>query len=263
MSKQWSGLNRNIKSQDNGVKLTKKQKKQLKLKRKEESQNVESNNIENIKNKVEATVLDSDFKTDKMGLHSEDKFLNTDNGLKKQFDRGCYFPLTVYVDTNTDLKSIATEVFSNLAEYETSLHVSSISNIDSVIHQNSQSKGDTESVFEAKTFHSKVQEVRDVDITESQKHFSSPVIGEGDTIFSETATKQQLTSTCKCDIDIMLTGLHTCGDLASTMLKLFVSNSDVKCLCSVGCCYHLLTEEFLQAKPSSGIHLDNLQVYFM
>ena len=235
----------------------------IKTEKKEESQNVVSNSIENIKNQVEATVLDSDFKTDRMVIYSESKFLDTSRCVEKQFESGCYIPVTLYVDTNTDLKSIATEVFSNLTEDETSLHVSNISKADSVIHQNSQSEGDLESVFEAKTCNSKVQEVKYIDVTESHKQFSSLVIGEGDTIFSETATKQQLTSTCKCDIDIMLTGLHTCGDLASTMLKLFVSNSDVKCLCSVGCCYHLLTEEFLQAKPSSGIHLDNLQVYFM
>lgn len=42
-----------------------------------------------------------------------------------------------------------------------------------------------------------------------------------------------------------LSGLHTCGNLASDSLKIFVNNSSVVCLCNIGCCYHLLKEEFI------------------
>lgn len=42
-----------------------------------------------------------------------------------------------------------------------------------------------------------------------------------------------------------LSGLHTCGDLAASCLKIFVENSKVLCVCNVGCCYHLLSEEFI------------------
>lgn len=42
-----------------------------------------------------------------------------------------------------------------------------------------------------------------------------------------------------------LSGLHTCGDLAASCLKIFVENSKVSCVCNVGCCYHLLSEEFI------------------
>lgn len=41
-----------------------------------------------------------------------------------------------------------------------------------------------------------------------------------------------------------LVGLHTCGNLASNSLKQFVRNDEIKLLCNVGCCYHLLYEEF-------------------
>ncbi|XP_050696122.1 protein split ends-like isoform X2 [Eriocheir sinensis] len=41
-----------------------------------------------------------------------------------------------------------------------------------------------------------------------------------------------------------LVGLHTCGNLASSSLRLFVSDPRVAFLCNVGCCYHLLEEEF-------------------
>lgn len=46
------------------------------------------------------------------------------------------------------------------------------------------------------------------------------------------------------DSDICLVGLHTCGNLASNSLKLFASTDRVKLLCNIGCCYHLIFEEF-------------------
>ncbi|KAJ8249971.1 hypothetical protein COCON_G00231870 [Conger conger] len=56
-----------------------------------------------------------------------------------------------------------------------------------------------------------------------------------------------------CDIithleDAMLVGLHTCGDLAPSTLRMFTAKPELKAVCSVGCCYHLLSEEF---EPSS------------
>lgn len=44
--------------------------------------------------------------------------------------------------------------------------------------------------------------------------------------------------------DICLVGLHTCGNLAANSLKQFVNYDHVKLVCNVGCCYHLLYEEF-------------------
>uniref|UniRef100_A0A8C8TIA0 Methyltransferase like 25 n=1 Tax=Peromyscus maniculatus bairdii TaxID=230844 RepID=A0A8C8TIA0_PERMB len=44
--------------------------------------------------------------------------------------------------------------------------------------------------------------------------------------------------------DCLVVGLHTCGDLAPNTLRIFASKSEVKGVCSVGCCYHLLSEEF-------------------
>lgn len=43
---------------------------------------------------------------------------------------------------------------------------------------------------------------------------------------------------------ICLTGLHTCGNLATTCLKLFHHQAHCKLLCNIGCCYHLLKEKF-------------------
>ncbi|XP_030640115.1 putative methyltransferase-like protein 25 [Chanos chanos] len=44
--------------------------------------------------------------------------------------------------------------------------------------------------------------------------------------------------------DAVLVGLHTCGDLAASTLRMFVAKRELNALCSVGCCYHLLSEEF-------------------
>ncbi|XP_064089296.1 probable methyltransferase-like protein 25 isoform X2 [Macrobrachium nipponense] len=43
-----------------------------------------------------------------------------------------------------------------------------------------------------------------------------------------------------------LVGLHTCGNLAPSSMKIFLSNPALAFLCNVGCCYHLMEEEFSQ-----------------
>lgn len=43
------------------------------------------------------------------------------------------------------------------------------------------------------------------------------------------------------DDGVILVGLHTCGDLAPTTLRLFHESPTVKAMVNVGCCYNLLT----------------------
>ncbi|XP_027342330.1 protein RRNAD1 isoform X2 [Abrus precatorius] len=43
----------------------------------------------------------------------------------------------------------------------------------------------------------------------------------------------------------VLAGLHACGDLSVTMLKTFLECKDVKAVVSIGCCYNLLSEEWI------------------
>ncbi len=40
-----------------------------------------------------------------------------------------------------------------------------------------------------------------------------------------------------------IVGLHACGDLTSTALRMFVSLPTAAAVCVVGCCYHHITEE--------------------
>jgi len=71
-----------------------------------------------------------------------------------------------------------------------------------------------------------------------------------DTLFVDTQTDlKQLFSTHFDEFDatnqeLGLIGLHTCGDLAANSLQIFLANDCIKFCCNVGCCYHLLNEEF-------------------
>ncbi|NXL93869.1 MET25 protein, partial [Alectura lathami] len=44
--------------------------------------------------------------------------------------------------------------------------------------------------------------------------------------------------------DCVMVGLHTCGDLAANTLRIFTAKPEIKAVCSVGCCYHLLSEQY-------------------
>ena len=67
--------------------------------------------------------------------------------------------------------------------------------------------------------------------------------GELEKLFHELG-KSNSAREAESTAGLFIIGLHTCGDLAPTALKLFTSEPDVKLLCLVGCCYHLLTQQF-------------------
>lgn len=46
--------------------------------------------------------------------------------------------------------------------------------------------------------------------------------------------------------ELCLSGLHTCGDLASTCLQIFTENQRISAVCNIGCCYNKLSEKFNQ-----------------
>ncbi|CAH1280917.1 unnamed protein product [Diabrotica balteata] len=49
-----------------------------------------------------------------------------------------------------------------------------------------------------------------------------------------------------------IVGLHTCGNLAATSLRVFATNLSMKTICNVGCCYHLLSERFEDDMYNAG-----------
>ena len=73
-----------------------------------------------------------------------------------------------------------------------------------------------------------------------------------DTLFVDTQTdlKELFTNHFeigghdRVDETFGLIGLHTCGNLAANSLQIFLANDSIKFCCNVGCCYHLLSEEF-------------------
>ena len=65
--------------------------------------------------------------------------------------------------------------------------------------------------------------------------------GELARLFEELGTSDGVTTKCN---GLFLIGLHTCGDLAPMALRIFVSEPTVKVVCIVGCCYHLVSQEF-------------------
>ena len=66
--------------------------------------------------------------------------------------------------------------------------------------------------------------------------------GELTRLFEEQGTSNGVTN--GCNGGMFLVGLHTCGDLAPMALRIFVSEPTVKVVCIVGCCYHLVSQEF-------------------
>ena len=56
----------------------------------------------------------------------------------------------------------------------------------------------------------------------------------------------------------MLIGLHTCGDLASTALRLFANTDALRGVCVVGCCYNHISEH---SSPSQREHASSICVY--
>ena len=54
------------------------------------------------------------------------------------------------------------------------------------------------------------------------------------------SSSDKVNTTCN---GMFIVGLHTCGDLAPTALRIFENEPSVKLICIVGCCYHLVTQE--------------------
>lgn len=155
-----------------------------------------------------------------------------------------YIPLTLFIDKKTDFYSLTKSYFPEL-------YLSIPKNLQTVDISNTR-------VYTSS------------DIVESEEDYPSIAVKEKQINFCdkpaqkehELVQKIQLVadhsniadSVCRdhTSLKLMLTGLHTCGDLATDSLELFVSTSDMQTVCNVGCCYHLLTEEFLAEKHLSG-----------
>ncbi|XP_076466719.1 putative methyltransferase-like protein 25 [Babylonia areolata] len=81
----------------------------------------------------------------------------------------------------------------------------------------------------------------------SSKHIAVTMFVDPDTCLSELVD-ESINTLCPekqaQDVRLLLTGLHTCGPLGASMLRLFVKDEAVRVVCGVGCCYQLMQERF-------------------
>lgn len=56
--------------------------------------------------------------------------------------------------------------------------------------------------------------------------------------------RQEFSTEDAVPVRVILSGLHTCGDLSPTCIRLFTTDEHISDLCNIGCCYHLITEKF-------------------
>ena len=85
----------------------------------------------------------------------------------------------------------------------------------------------------------------DLNLTELFGTFSPWSLSESDRTESDRTESDQTSS--DHHKGVLMSGLHTCGNLAASMLQLFSTSGATVVMCNVGCCYHLLEEEFLRS----------------
>jgi len=74
----------------------------------------------------------------------------------------------------------------------------------------------------------------------------------------EISQKDQLDSSNTANLT--MSGLHTCGDLASVSLQLYQKDANINLFAGVGCCYHLLTEKKPLQTSVNTDYQDNLEL---
>ncbi|XP_063385373.1 probable methyltransferase-like protein 25 [Cydia fagiglandana] len=62
-----------------------------------------------------------------------------------------------------------------------------------------------------------------------------------------TVVKESFPEIAHKDVNVMLTGLHTCGDLGPSSLRIFACQPTTSAVFNVPCCYHLLSEEIKES----------------
>lgn len=75
-------------------------------------------------------------------------------------------------------------------------------------------------------------------------------------------TPEEFKNICKINNeDVILTGLHPCGDLTPTLMRLFKNLDQIKSLIFIGCCYNKLTENPLYFKLNDNEIIDQSNKY--
>ena len=215
VAKQWNGLTRNKDRENSNVKLTKKEKKVLK-------------GMGSYQKNGESVTYLSDKEST---LSKADK----------------YKSVTMFIENFTDLRRLIIAHFPELPHRQKSCNLESLSLSDAEHGTKDNKKGDFENLSEI----SDGSFAKPLDVSDySQSHLMPKMdpITSNDKNHEIKSIQDNIEFNVKC----LLTGLHTCGNLASTSLDLFVHSPDLKAICTVGCCYHLLTEEFSGTEKRTG-----------
>ncbi len=176
--------------------------------------------------------------------------------------KGKYVPITLFVTQQTDLPGLLLEYFNPGSKLTQSTPSDQVSNIDRTL----SSKKDAEHLNANTSPLPKPEQLPTMGTSDAVKMKPEllPSMGTSDVVKTKPGdigdavkTKPEQLPTVGTSVKMthsdsgdavkttfMLTGLHTCGNLASNMLRLYVHNRHAMVLCNVGCCYHLLDEEF-------------------
>ena len=146
-----------------------------------------------------------------------------------------YVPITKFVTENTDLSKLVSENFLCLEE-TTNVPKTKHSNCDNAT---SATNEDSNTLHEYCDTQNELDGATDCKNTNTCANACRISSQPDKNAYTSAKSSQYQTRS-----DIMLTGLHTCGDLAPSMMRIFLSNEKAQILCNVGCCYHLLNEEF-------------------
>lgn len=98
-----------------------------------------------------------------------------------------------------------------------------------------------------------------IEPTDIEKNVDSNYKTVSQMIFSDTPLEPLIQSSFpgKSFEELTLVGLHTCGNLSGNSLRIFKNNESIRKFCNIGCCYHLIIEEFSSDEFFNDIYWQN------
>ncbi|NXT84907.1 MET25 protein, partial [Zapornia atra] len=184
---------------------------------------------------------------------SDKKLLNNDSSLQSQdqvtvqdLAPSCAFTEIAPSETSkqTDIDLVAQTQPDESELSEEALAILNALPADAV-EVSSSSRGNCGELCEEEKAQRKMASLKIKASESSESNLYSPLTS---CITSETELGDIITDLEDC----VMVGLHTCGDLAANTLRIFTAKPEIKAVCSVGCCYHLLSEQFEKQEGNSS-----------
>ena len=247
LGRQWQGLQRNATLAAQNVKLTKKEKKKIK----ETEKSLRAKELETGVSDI--NLLETEKATKVLETGSKDVYHSGNHQQRIEVSDvdSClprFVPCTLFIDKTTDIMSVVSQCFPEYAEGKcpengrkvspdcasgTSPLLSDANTNDTIPHTNLDSNS------------------RSISLLPNGNQLPNTVARSSDTACISRTNLEASSPTTR----LLLTGLHTCGNLGSASVELFATNPVFQVLCNVGCCYHQLTEKFLNKDGSKKTSL--------